>query len=58
MSLAQALQATPFFRFLGPSPERKPWIRAWIAEVEKLRRQAIADLGEEVVNVLWSELRS
>ncbi len=27
VSMDEALQAMPFFRFLGPSPESKPWIQ-------------------------------
>lgn len=54
ISAELAINATPFFDFLGPSPGTKPWVHEWLSDAEAVYKQAIEELGEEAVNGLRS----
>jgi hypothetical protein len=56
--MEDVVAATRFWTFLGPSPERKPWIHEWISEVQALRSQARSELGEDVAKELFGERRA
>ena len=55
VEVATALEATHFFAFVGPSPRLKPWIREWATEMEDVRKQAAAELGEEMAHELGAD---
>jgi hypothetical protein len=50
--MERARSATGFFTFLGPFPEAKPWIEEWLSEVDAVRKEAAAELGQAVVDQL------
>ncbi len=50
----QIRNATLFSTYLAPVPKRKPWAAARVAEEAEERKQAVAELGAETVQNLWS----
>jgi hypothetical protein len=54
INMDQALRATHFLAFLDPITGPTPWIEDLVSEVAEVRRQAAAELGENVVQEFLS----
>jgi hypothetical protein len=46
---------TLFTSFLGAVPDQRPWLRELASEMEDLRSQAAAELGEDAAKSLWDK---
>jgi hypothetical protein len=45
-----------FFDLIGTPPRERPWLDEWHSEMQELRRQAVAELGEQEAYSLCAEV--